>query len=99
MFTQSNPIVNKLYDLSEKSGEIVGKGISSILNTTTFVANIGIDTLKKGNNKLVETVSPTYNVTKDKLSKKIGEVVPEKYKSYFIKETEETELKETCSDN
>ena len=88
MSTSSNPVVDKLYYLSEKSGEIWGKLAAGIINTTSSVTTIGIEAIKKSNSKFVENVKPAYNDAKDTINGKMYNVVPEKYQKYFKKENE-----------
>ena len=83
MSSSSNPVVDKLYDISEKSAEIMCKFVAGILNTGASVTTIGVEAIKKGNNKFVETVSPAYNNTKEKIGNTVSEIVPLKYKGYF----------------
>lgn len=93
--SESNPIVEKFYDLSEKSGELWGKLIAGILNTTTSVTAVGIEAIKKGNNKFIENVKPAYDNTKESINSTVVKVVPERYTKYFTKK----ELDNTTESN
>jgi len=83
--SESNPIVERFYGISEKSGEIWGKVVAGILNTTTSVTSVSIEAFKKGNNKFIENVKPAYYNTKNTFNDNMVNLVPEKYKNYFTK--------------
>lgn len=83
--TESHPIVEKFYYISEKSGEIGGKVLAGILNTTTSLGSVGFNALKKSNEKFVENVKPAFNHSRDKFNENMANVVPLRYKNYFTK--------------
>lgn len=72
----SHPIINKFYQLSEKSGEIFGNITASFLNAITSITTIGLQGFKMGNQQFIEKVSPAYNNAKDKIGKSISSVIP-----------------------
>ena len=99
--SSSQPVINKLYQISEKTGEFFGNITASMLNATTSVTTVGMDVMKKGNEQFVEKVSPAYNNAKEQLGNKVSAVIPQKCKDYLSKKTTTTQTfdKETSTED
>ena len=50
----SHPIINKLYQLSEKSGEILGNIVASIINISPSLSIDSLDKLKNNNEEIIK---------------------------------------------
>ena len=59
--------VDMFYTSCEYSGEFWGKLSASIINTTSYYGQIGLNGLKKSHNKYMSNVEPAFNESKEKL--------------------------------
>jgi len=68
---QNNGYLDMFFTACEYSGEFWGKLSASVINNTTYYTQIGLEGLKKSNNKYMDKVTPAFNDSKEKIIKTI----------------------------
>lgn len=86
MSENTYPFVEKIYNLSENVGELLGIFTAKLLNSSTFITVIGLNALKKGNEHFLENSRPAFQNSKKKISESVNDLIPDYYKRYFDSE-------------
>ena len=80
---ETYPLVEKIYCISENIGGFMGTITANLLNSSTFIALVGLNALKKSNKEFLEKSEPAYTDSKKKIYESVNELIPESYKKYF----------------
>lgn len=69
-----NPFIQGIYNISSKSGELLGSVCANFINYSTKATTVGLEAFRQGNSKFINNVGPTYEKSKETILSKINEI-------------------------